>query len=97
MDTQYGGILIVPLIIGLVEAGKRLGLGTAYAAPLAAGLGLLLSVGYTAAGGLPGGKALADAMVQGLAYGLSAAGLYSGVKRHQEERAVTPEPPGGWW
>jgi hypothetical protein len=84
MDVQYGGVMIVPLIIGLVEVGKRLGLGTAYAAPVAVGLGLLISVGYTAAAGLPGGGALADATLRGLALGLSAAGLYSGVKGWQQ-------------
>ena len=81
MNVEYGGIVIVPLIMGLVEVGKRLGLGTAAAAPLAVGLGLLISVGYTAAAGLAGGSILADATLRGLALGLSAAGLYSGAKR----------------
>ncbi len=81
MDTEYGGVVIVPIIVGLVEVGKRLGLGSAYAAPLAVGLGLLISVGYTAAASLPGGSTLANAILHGLALGLSAAGLYSGAKK----------------
>ena len=93
MDVQYGGIMIVPLVIGLVEAGKRLGLGTAYAAPVAVGLGLLISVGYSVAAGLPGGSGLADATLRGLALGLSAAGLYSGVKGWQEDRAAGVSGP----
>ena len=84
MDVVCGGVVIVPVIIGLVEMGKRLGLRTAYAAPLAVGLGLLISVGYVAAAGLPGGSALADAALRGVALGLSAAGLYSGVKNWRE-------------
>jgi hypothetical protein len=81
MDTQYGGVVIVPIIVGLVEVGKRLGLDSTYAAPLAVGLGLVISLGYTAAANLPGGSSLADAALHGLALGLSAAGLYSGAKR----------------
>ena len=81
MDAEYGGVLIVPTIVGLVEVGKRLGLSATYAAPLAVGLGLLISVGYVTAAGLPGGSALADAALRGLALGLSAAGLYSGAKQ----------------
>ncbi|MCC6179477.1 MAG: hypothetical protein IT305_29560 [Chloroflexi bacterium] len=77
----YGGVLIVPTIVGLVEAAKRLGLGGAYAAPLAVALGLMASVGYALASDVPGGTAVADAVVQGLALGLSAVGLYSGVRR----------------
>src|SRR5215207_77085 len=84
MDAEYGGVLIVPLIVGLVEAGKRLGLGAVYAAPLAVALGLGISVGYALAGSLPGGAALADAVLRGLALGLSAAGLYSGAKRWRD-------------
>lgn len=91
MDAEYGGVMIVPMIIGLVEVGKRLGLGPTYAAPLAVGLGLLISVGYTAAAGLPGGGAVADATLRGLMLGLSAAGLYSGVKSWQE--GSTPATP----
>lgn len=93
MDVQYGGVVIVPMIIGLVEVGKRLGLGAAYAAPLAVGLGLLISVGYGLAAGLPGGSALADVTLQGLALGLAAAGLYSGVKGWQDERTSSSEQP----
>ena len=81
MDVVCGGVVIVPVIIGLVEMGKRLGLRTAYAAPLAVGLGLLISVGSTVAADLPGGGAATDAVLRGLALGLSASGLYSGVRQ----------------
>lgn len=88
VDLEYGGILIVPTIVGLVEVGKRLGLGTAYAAPFAVGLGLLISVGYAVAANISGGTVVADAMLRGLTLGLSAAGLYSGVKRWQDDAKV---------
>ena len=52
MDAMYSGLVIVPIIVGLVEVAKRLGLGAAYAAPLAVGLGLLISLGEVA--GVPG-------------------------------------------
>ena len=81
MDQEYGGILIVPTIVRLVEAAKRLGLSTAYAAPLAVVIGLVISVGYTVAPGLPGGTLLADATLRGVALGLSSAGLYSTVRQ----------------
>ena len=81
MDLEYGGILVVPTIVGLVEAAKRLGVPTAYAAPLAVGIGVAISVGYTVAAGLPGGTLLADATLRGMALGLSSAGLYSTVRQ----------------
>ncbi len=93
MNVEYGGVLIVPVIIGLVEMGKRLGLSTAYAAPVAVGLGLLISIGYTATAEPSAEHArLADAVLRGLALGLSAAGLYSGFKGRGSE-AEQPNPP----
>ncbi len=80
MDADYGGVLIVPTIVGLVEVGKRLGLPTGYAVPVAVGLGLAITLGYALVAGLPGGRELADAGLRGVALGLSAAGLYSAVK-----------------
>jgi hypothetical protein len=76
MELELGGVVIVPLIVGLVEAAKRLGLSAQYAAPLALALGLAISVG----GWLTtwaGGRDLFNATVVGLALGLSASGLYS--------------------
>ncbi len=70
---MFGGWVLVPVIVGLVAAARRLGLSPVYRSPLAVALGLLLSVGSTA-GGLPSGEVLAGAVVRGLALGLSAAG-----------------------
>jgi hypothetical protein len=83
MGEELGGIALVPLIVGLVEMTKRLGLGAAWAAPLAVGLGLLASVGWAVAlgpGSTPPSEALARAALMGIALGLSASGLYSGLK-----------------
>ncbi len=91
MDAMLGGFLMVPVIVGLVEVAKRLGLAPIYAAPLAIALGLLFSVGYTLAAGLPGGETLANAVLRGLALGLSAAGLHSGVLCRRDERGTAEE------
>lgn len=81
---EIAGIAIVPLIVGLVEVGKRLGLGSELAAPLAVALGVAISLGYRAATGLPQGAEWFGAVIVGLALGLSAAGLYSGAKKAME-------------
>ena len=75
---DLAGVAGVPLVMGLVEVAKRLGLGSRWAPALAVGLGAALSLGYRAAVGLPGGEAWAQAALNGLALGLAAAGLYSG-------------------
>lgn len=84
MPTEYAGVLAIPLIIGLVEAVKRVGLDAVWATPLAIALGLAISVGYVAAEQLPGSQAWLDAVMWGLALGLSASGLYSGTKKAVE-------------
>ena len=88
MDPLYQGFLVVSVIAGLVELARRLGLGAAYIAPLALGLGLPISLAYTAVGGLPGGEALANVILRGLMLGLSAAGL---VGCRRDDRGATEE------
>lgn len=80
MDLTYAGIAMVPLIIGLVELAKRIGLETRWAGPLAVALGLLASLGFYLSQTVPGGEGWAEAVLLGLGLGLSAAGLYSGAK-----------------
>jgi hypothetical protein len=89
MHDEIAGITLVPLIVGLVEMAKRLGLQPAWAAPLAVALGLVASVGWTLAerGGAEG---LARAALMGVALGLSASGLYSGAKRLNESKVPGP-------
>jgi len=80
MPTEYAGVLAVPLIIGLVEAAKRMGMDVVWATPLAIMCGLVLSVGYEAARQTAGGEVWLNAILWGFALGLSASGLYSGAK-----------------
>lgn len=84
MELELGGVVIVPLIVGLVEAAKRLGLPVQYAAVAALGLGLAASVGawLTAQAG---GRDLFNATLVGLALGLSASGLYSVGRTAREQ------------
>ena len=72
METAYFGVGFVPLVIGLVEVAKRAGLPSRFA-PL---LSLFLGVGLMFAVGAD----IIQATVLGLAVGLSASGLYSGVR-----------------
>ncbi len=81
MPTEYPGVLAIPLIIGLVEAAKRVGLNTVWVTPLAISLGLAVSLGYVAAKQVPRSEAWLDAVMWGLALGLSASGPHSGAKR----------------
>lgn len=83
-DVTFGGVLAVPLIIGLVEAAKRGGLPARWSAPLAIALGLALRLSYQLAAGPAELLSWLDALVQGLALGLAASGLYSGVKKLNE-------------
>ena len=82
MPTEYAGVLAISLIIGLVEAAKKVGLDTVWATPLA--IGLAISVGYVATQQLPGSEVWVNAVLWGLALGLGASGLYSGAKKAGE-------------
>lgn len=66
-------LIIVPVIIGLVEVAKRVGLNGKYCPVLAVGLGLGFSWMGTSVG-------LGGLVLAGIISGLSAVGLYSGVK-----------------
>ena len=83
-NATYGGVLAVPLIVGIVEVAKQAGLNVTWSAPLALALGLALRLGYLLAAGSSEPTAWFDALVQGLALGLAASGLYSGVKKWGE-------------
>lgn len=84
MAGEIAGVMVVPLIVGLVEVAKRLGLPRGWAPAVAVGLGLAIALGGEALG-LAGAAAWRDAAVTGLALGLSAAGLYSGARAIQAE------------
>ncbi len=84
MDTVYAGVAAVPLIAGLVEGAKRFGMDARFAFLLSLVLGVALSCGYAWASGGGAPRAWLDAVVVGLGLGLSASGLYSGVKKAKE-------------
>lgn len=79
MDMEIYGILIVPLILGLVEVAKRVGLPDKWSPILSVVLGLLAGVLLL----FP--EDIRQGVVVGLALGLSATGLYSGAKNIKEE------------
>ena len=66
-------VILVPVVLGLVEAVKQAGMPSRYAPILALSLGVagtfLMSGDYAGA-----------SVIQGLIVGLSAVGLWSGVK-----------------
>jgi hypothetical protein len=72
--TEFFGVLVVPVIVGLVEVAKGTGLSARWAAPMALALGLALSL-IAADDGIT----MAGAVMRGLALGLSASGLYAAV------------------
>jgi hypothetical protein len=78
MPAEFGGVVLVPLVVGLVEVAKRLGLASRYAAVASLTIGLAISMGVWAASqtGQPAREAF-QAVLTGLALGLSASGLYS--------------------
>jgi L-cystine uptake protein TcyP (sodium:dicarboxylate symporter family) len=71
-------VAIVPLIVGVTELFKRLGLPTKFSAVVAAILGVVIGIVYVAPDNI------AEGVLVGLSLGLAAAGLYSGVKNTVE-------------
>ena len=71
--------IIVPIIISVVEMAKGLGLPKKYSALLAVGTGLLLGIFYLHPTDIKVG------IFDGIVFGLSAAGLYSGTKNTFEQ------------
>lgn len=65
---------IIPLIVGVVELLKQLGLPQKWAALASVIMGILVGIFYIAPGDILKG------ILEGLAIGLAAIGLYSGTK-----------------
>lgn len=81
------GIAVIPAVIGLVEVCKTLGLPTRAAPALAVAFGVLAALAQLEAGTWP----WIQAVVLGVSFGLSASGLYAGVKTVLP--ALTSAPP----
>lgn len=71
-------VAIIPLIVGVVELLKQLGLPVKFAGAIAAVLGIVIGIVYIAPSNI------AEGILVGLSLGLAAAGLYSGVKNTVE-------------
>lgn len=77
MNEIIYGIAVIPLIIGLVQALKQVGLPDQFAPLASIGLGLALAIAQI----LTGAEMTPLAVVlNGIAYGLAASGLYSGAR-----------------
>lgn len=72
MET-IAGFSIIPIIVGLVELGKRIGISAQFA-PL---LAVLFGIGFA---WLSAGAFSTAVLVGGIVLGLSASGLWSGAK-----------------
>lgn len=79
MNLEYAGIAIIPLLIGLLEVFKKLGLNDKYVPIFSVILGIGTGIALFADGDL------ATGIVQGMYIGLSAVGLYSGTKNTFEK------------
>ncbi|AEE95803.1 hypothetical protein [Mahella australiensis] len=71
-------VAIIPLIVGITELFKMLGLPTKFAAVAAVISGVVIGIVYVAPGDI------AKGIFVGLSLGLAASGLYSGVKNTVE-------------
>ena len=79
----------MPVIVGLVVLALCPGLPPLYETSLAVVLGVAISLGYTLAGQFPGGTLFADALLRGVAVGLTSAGLIAAVRRLTLERRAS--------
>lgn len=71
---EYAGIAIIPLLMGILEVFKKLGVSEKYVPVMSLILGIGIGIALFAAGDMKTG------VVQGIYIGLSAVGLYSGTK-----------------
>jgi len=75
---EYAGIAIIPLLIGVLEVIKRLGVNKKYIPIISLLLGIGTGILLFADGDLKAG------IIKGIYIGLSAVGLYSGAKNTVE-------------
>jgi protein-S-isoprenylcysteine O-methyltransferase Ste14 len=79
MNGTVYGVVVVPLIMGLVQAAKQVGLPNRWAAALAVALGLIGGVALQFAAAGQAHPNWVQGVIVGIGLGLSAAGLYSGT------------------
>jgi hypothetical protein len=83
MEQLYG-VAVVPLLLALMEIVKGAGLNPKYAGLVSWALGVALAFAY---GLTEAGWTILQCSVIGSAIGLSASGLYSGVKNTSQAMA----------
>lgn len=76
---EYANIAIIPLLIGILEVFKRLGLNKKYIPMFSLILGIGLGIALFSEGDLLAG------IIQGMSIGLASVGLYSGTKNTVEK------------
>jgi hypothetical protein len=75
---EYAGIALIPLVIGLAEIVKNLGLNAKFIPIISLIFGLVAGIIFLNPSDIKAG------IIQGIFIGLSASGLYSGVKNVRE-------------
>jgi len=75
---EYAGIALIPVVIGLAEVVNKLGLNPKFIPVVNLVFGLITGIFFLNPGDIKAG------IIQGLFIGLSASGLYSGVKNTVE-------------
>jgi hypothetical protein len=76
---------VAPVIVGLVEVLKAIGLPSRWAPVAAIGCGIAICAGAALASGSEAGARWFEAGLSGIVAGLAASGLYSGSKKLTEE------------
>jgi uncharacterized membrane protein len=85
-DVSAGAIAVVPIIIAIVQAIKMVGLPHKFSPIVSIGVGILVAFIF--------GHEMRDItqnLLAGVIYGLSASGLYSGVKTTAHAKPATKE------
>ncbi|MBO0994631.1 hypothetical protein [Bacillus sp. SD088] len=77
---EVHNVLLIPLIVGLVEAFKIAGVGKRFLPLIAIGVGIVIGIVYVTEYDLKQG------ILVGTILGLSASGLYSGTKNTIERK-----------
>lgn len=85
IENLLSPISQIGLIIGIAEVLKRLGVGAKWIPLVDLGLGIVFGVLIN---WLALGYGIAQSILTGIAMGLSACGLFSGVKNVTEDRDV---------
>ena len=78
MIKEFAGVAFIPVIVGIVEVLKKIGITEKLAPLISLILGVIFGILYASEGNYKQGVLL------GIYFGLSASGLYSGVKELKE-------------